>query len=366
MFKSFSQWPKVILMGISAALFCVGLYQLGVPQPYFPSAQAAVHPTPILFAEAQDMLAYVSQVRHIPMERLLLADVFTRELTLSGHTLWRGWVLDRDGSKQSLHEVTMDPATKKILDNQEMEAMWKVEQAAYRARYGQQVLERIAQQAGVSVARLRIINDVLENYPLTGRIFWQVKGLDTEAMRPFQLAIGPDGVEVGPAVMQQNEFDAHRTRYGRLDPELYYRLQVTEQDKLVPVLIWIRGVDYEWVDMQLAQRYPELAAKYRFVGGRVIYPNGSSVQLEPELFERVWADYNALLNQAHLNAARPLVDFLKVKGYKAQPLELFPGVYAELPKSIILYLNEASFESLGTIYWGTIELHPAMDSVAPT
>jgi hypothetical protein len=86
-------------------------------------------------------------------------------------------------------------------------------------------------------------------------------------MKPYRLALGPDGVEVDPATLQKAEFEARRTRYGRLDPELYYRLQVVGANEIVPVLIWVRGVDYKWVDTQLAQYYPDWVAEHHFAGG---------------------------------------------------------------------------------------------------
>lgn len=321
----------VLLACLMLALFYInpqGMLAQSQSQPFSTQVVAPTVSTPAPLSNAQRALSHVSQLTHIPVGRLLLADTFTQELGLSQRTLWWGWVLDR--KERSLYEVIVETGTGIIVNSQEMESLWEAERVAYRARYGQRILEQIAQQASVSVASLLLVNDALASYPLTGRIFWQVKILDTKTARLYHLALGSDGAEVDPAALQEAEFKAHRARYRQLEPELYYRLQAVESDELVPVLIWARHVDDKWVDAQLALRHPELAKDHRFASGRAIHSDGSPVQLESVLFERVRADYNDLLDQAHLVAEQPVVDFLKALGYQATPLELFPGVYANL------------------------------------
>ncbi len=334
----------------------------------FPAAHpmAQFAPTPNPLSNVQRVLSHVSQTARVPIERLRLADTFAQAFSLTGHTLWRGVILDQAGDARPFYEVIVQAQDGRILSSSQVEAVWDAERTAYHARYGVQVLEQIAQQERVAVTRLQISNDVLEIYPLTGAIFWRIVVLDVETGVLHHYALGPDGVEVDPAALRRAEFEAHRARYGRLDTELYYRLQVLGPDELVPVLLWVRGVDYEWVDVELSRRYPELAAEYRFAGGHLIHENGSPVHLPRVLFERIHAGYNDLLDQAHLTAAQPVVDLLASRGYGARPIELFPGVYAELPKSAVVELSEASGENLGAIYWGTIEIREELDSTAAT
>jgi hypothetical protein len=61
-----------------------------------------------------------------------------------------------------------------------------------------------------------------------------------------------------------------------------------------------------------------------------------------------------------------VLDFLEARGYQAKALDLFPGIVAELPKAVILELNQTVPLNLGTIYWGGIEITPQLDSTAPT
>jgi len=349
------------------ALLYVGMGNLPPQlQAQLPSVQPVAQPTSTPLFNAQEVLTRVSQAVHVSAERLELADQFSKELVLSGHSLSRNLVLDRERGGQLLYEVIVDTETGRMLGGLEMEALWEAERAVYRTRYGDHALECVARREGVAIGNLQLANDLLESYPLTGVIFWQVKVTDVEGEAIYGVALNAEGEEVDAEALKRAEFEASKAQYGRLEPALYYFLQTRNPGDKVPVLIWVKGVDYRWVDTQLAERYPKLAAEYRFAGGHGVHENGSLVHLEPELFERVHTDYNDLLDQAHLDAAQPVVDFLKARGHEPQPFELFPGVYAKLPKSAVLELNEASLEGLGTIYWGAVEVHSALDSTAST
>lgn len=343
----------VSLVCLAVALLCLELGGLPIRSQAHQSMSQPTS-TPVPPSNAQRALSHLSQAAHIPVEQLLLVNESVQELPLTGRALWRGLILDRVGEGKPLYEVLMEAQGEDPLNSAQVEALWGAERAAYRATYGEQVLERVAQRAGVPLTRLQITNDVLENYPLTGIVFWRVKLLDVETGKPYHLDLGPGGAELDPEALRQAELEARRARYGRLDPELYYRLQAMDPEEPAPVLAWLSGVDYEWVDAQLAARYPALVAEFRFAGGQALQENGSPIHLEPELFEQAQADYNDLLDQAHLAAAQPVVDFLQARGYEAQAFESFPGVYAELPAIAVIELNETPPANLATIYWGAI------------
>jgi hypothetical protein len=179
--------------------------------------------TPPSFSEKA--LAHISQNAHISLERLLLADEFTRTLPSTGRTFWRGLVLDREGRGQLLYEVIVDVHSGDILDSLEVKGSWEAERSAYRERYGRQVLELVARRRGLAAERLRLADDVLESHPLTGVTFWRVKVTDVQGESTYELALDARGQVLDPQALQRAELEASRARYGRVEPALYYLLQ---------------------------------------------------------------------------------------------------------------------------------------------
>ncbi|HDN67530.1 MAG TPA: hypothetical protein ENF86_01080 [Firmicutes bacterium] len=355
----------VLMVLLYAGLRSLSLKIMAFQSPLFTSPLPS--PIPSYLPRGKKALLYISQRKGVPVERLVLADEFEISFPLTKKKLWKGLVLDKKGRGQFLYEVFIDAQKEVILDQVNVEEFWEAERAAYRSKFGDKALRLVARKHGIPPEKLRIVNDVIESYPLTGQKVWRVKILNAEKGLSYEITLNAFGEEVDPRAIKEAEFKAHRAKYGRLEPALYYLLKIKKPGEKVPVLIWVEGVDYEWVDKQLAKRFPELAEKYYLAGGHIIRKDGSSVRPEElggEILDKVHSVYNDLLDRAHMEAARPIVEFLRRKGYQAKALKLFPGVFAELPKETILELNKTSLRNLGTIYWGEIEIQKELDSVS--
>ena len=148
------------------------------------------------------------------------------------------------------------------------------------------------------------------------------------------------GRPVDIKVLEQAEAQAREARYGKLDPTFFYFLQTRRPEENVSVLLWMDGVDYEWVNEELTRQYSQVTA-YRFASGQPVDEQGRPIPIEPELFDRIRADYNALLDQAHRKAAEPVIAFLTTRGYRAEALDAFPGVVAEVPVEVVWELSRA-------------------------
>ena|GEM_PF-2051955 len=322
-------------------------------------------PTAPALSNAQRAIQHISRTRNISADQLSVADESMIEFPLTGKVLHRELVLDTKGKGQLIYEVMIEGQTGAIAKGNELDELLAEEAQAYRARYESLILELAVQEGGTAIENLRIVNDMVVHYPLTDRMCWWVRVLDSKSLLTQDVTIDPHGKLVDVKALEKAEFEARRARYGRLEPELYYLLQAREDEDPVKVLLWIKGVDYAGIDTQLVQKYPQLKG-FKVVGGRVCDGRGAPAELDRELSRKVLADYSNLLNKAHLMAAQPIIDLLQARGYQAKALESIPAVVAELPKKAVLELNETPLENLGTIYWNQIEIRPQLGSAAPT
>jgi len=310
---------------------------------------------------------FVAQRQGTPRESLSLVDTFTIELPLTGVTLWHGLVLDVQDKTHLLYEVFIHEGTKEILTGSEVNpsAYWEAEERAFREEHGQRILKLAVRRARVSVGDLEIANGFVQQHPRDGRWVWQGKVVDAAQGEIHRVAVDAHGREVDVQDMEKATDEARYARYGRLDAQLFYLLPFLDPRERIEVLLWVDGVDYAGVDADLARRYPGIGAE-RFTGGIPVTGRGRPVAVEPELFDRIRADHDDLLDQAHRRAAEPVAAFLEARGHEAEVVDVFPAVVVELPPDAIRELGWAELDNLSTIYYGESEITPQLDSVHET
>ncbi len=335
------------------------LFQSPLPVPSPTIAPSLPHP--------QRALSFVAQRQGLSEEQLVLADALTIEFPLTRRTLWRGLVLDTESRSPSLYEVLIDENTREVLTGGlvDPQTHWQAEEKAFRERFGSRVLALVAQREKVAMNQLEIVSGILEHYPLTGQMVWRAKAARGGQGETYEVATDLQGKPVNIEVLEQAEAQAREARYGKLEPAFFYLLQTRQPEENVRVLLWMSGVDYEWVNEELAHQYPQVTA-YRFASGQPVDEQGRPMPIEPELFDKIRTDYNALLNQAHRKAAEPVIAFLTSRGYRAEALDAFPGVVTEVSVEVVWELSRAPLENLTAIYSGEVELTPQLNSVGGT
>lgn len=336
---------------------------LAVPSP-LPALNPTISPA---LPDAERAVQFVAQRQGTLWESLNLVDTFTIELPLTGVTLWRGLVLDTQGKSHPLHEVVIHEGTKEILANSGVNpsVYWESEEQAFREEHGQRIRKLAARRAGVPAGDLEIANGFVQQHPRDRRWVWQGKVMDTARGDIHRVAIDARGREVDVQNLERAADEARCARYGKLDAQLFYLLPFLEPGEKAEVLLWVDGVDYAGVDAELVRRYPGIGAE-RFTGGVPVTGQGQPVAVEPELFDRIRADYDDLLDQAHRRAAEPVVAFLEARGYEAEVVDVFPGVVAKLPPDAIRELGHAELDNLSTVYYAESEVTPQLDSVHET
>jgi len=371
----------LICLGIATLPSQLQAFQSPLPTPesqisqplYFqsPLPTPALTPFPTIppnLPNSERALLFIAQRKQVPRDRLLLADAFIIRFPLTHQSLWQGLVLDGQDGNPVLYEVLIDGDTKEILTEGATapEAYWETEEMAFREHYAERILSLAARQEGVPVSNLDVAAGILEYYALTGQIVWRSKIQDSVRGDIYEVALNAQGQSVNIEALEAAENAARRSRYGKMELPLYYYLRTRPPQEKSRVLLWVGGVDYEWVNEELARRYPQVQA-YRFASGQPVDERGHPIPVERELFDRIRQDYNDLLDQVHLQAAEPVVAFLRARGYEAEALSAFPGIEVELPARAILELNRAPLENLVAIYHGgRSEVVPELDSVGGT
>jgi hypothetical protein len=374
MVKNFSP----LLKGILGAILIATLVYLGAssPAPTLQAFQSPLFQSPLPvpsptiaphLPHPQRALSFVAQRQGVLEEQLVLADASTIEFPLTRRTLWRGLVLDTESRNPSLYEVLIDENTREILTGGPVDPQtyWQAEEKAFCERFASRVLALVAQREKTAVNQLEIVSGVLEHYPLIRQMVWRGKVAHAGLGEAYEVAADMRGRPVDIEALEQAEAQAREARYGKLEPAFFHWLQTRQPGENVRVLLWVGGVDYEWVNEELARRYPQVTA-YRFASGQPVDEQGRPIPVEPELFDRIRADYNALLDQAHRKAAEPVITFLTIRGYRAEALDAFPGVVTEVPAEVVWELNRAPSENLTAIYSGEVAFTPQLDSVGGT
>lgn len=231
----------------------------------------------------------------------------------------------------------------------------------------QTALAYIANREGIPVDTLRVVDDHPTEYPNLGRQFQVVTVLDTRPQgQVYKLLVDLQSghIEEDISALLAAEARAHQSRYSKLQPALYQRLQNLKDDETLPAAIWVAASPGQSLAEQQAAAFSVLAARYpevRAVTERFGKPMDVS---DPELRQRVESEYLALLADQTEARTRPLVTELGRRGFTIATYAGMPSLTAVLPKRVILEL--ARRPDVSAIYLIETKEQPALDSAVPT
>jgi hypothetical protein len=205
-------------------------------------------------------------------------------------------------------------------------------------------LRYVAEKYDIPIERLAVANEHHREYAELGRAFRAFSLFDLADGRFFKLLVDLEDHTVveDVAAIQQAEDEAHREKYGKLHPALYERLQAMQDDETVQVTIWVAaGPGRSLAERELAAK-ATLAAKYPEVQ-TALERGGKPMDVEdPELAERVRAEYAALLRVDLDQRGTALVETLEARGFTVRTSKGLPAVTATLPKGVIQELVQRS------------------------
>lgn len=231
----------------------------------------------------------------------------------------------------------------------------------------QKALLYIANRESVPTDTLTVVADHPTEYPALGRRFQVVTLLDTwpdGQVHKLLVDLADGRVEENISDLLAAEAQAHQSRYGKLEPALYERLQAMSDKDTVPVAVWVAARPGKSVADQQEAVFAVLAARYPKAKA-AMEQSGKPMDVDdPELVERIYAEYIELLDAETLTRTRPLVIALEQQGFTVTIYKGMPSFTSILSKQVILELSQR--EDVSSIYLIEAEKQQEMNSVAPT
>jgi hypothetical protein len=244
------------------------------------------------------------------------------------------------------------------------------------------VLRRVANEQNVPVDRLEMGAMEAVALPLTGLTLYQAKVIDRATGEIAGLVVDGGGRVRNLEDARAAERVTYEARYGRLQPDLFDRLETMADDGRLTVAIWLEAGDVTLLSRPAAEYQPsvgELPASGPGVSGSADEKAdaGESEALEARVAatKAAQAEQRAELeayqeaNLAHLEtqvaaAEAPLLADLAAKGVEPEYVSPYaPLVYVTLPKREILALAQRG--DVDAVY-GPNENYDLMDSAKPT
>jgi hypothetical protein len=227
-------------------------------------------------------------------------------------------------------------------------------------------LRYVAERYGIPIEQLVVVNEHQREYAELGRAFRAFSLLDLAGDRFFNLLVDLEDHTVveDVAAVQRAEDEAQREKYGKLDPALYERLRTMEDDETIRVTIWVAAGPGQSLDERELAAMATLAAKYPEVQA-ALERGGKPMDVDdPELAERVYAEYVELVEADLDQRGAALVETLKARGFAVKTAKGLPAVMATLPKQVITQLAER--DDVGLIYLVAEPGSDEADATPPT
>jgi len=178
----------------------------------------------------------------------------------------------------------------------------------------------ISEKYDIPKEDLMILGETNATYRLIDENIWCAKILDKENHKIYGISIDESGKIVNESKYQEKELNS---KYGKLEPTLYEKLQMMEDKDRVEVVIWLREPD-------ITQPQPPPIET-----GKTVSPQKISE------YERAYKEYVKERKEAYRKLQRPIIDILKEKGVE----EIFcseyaPLIVANLSKETILFVEK--------------------------
>ncbi len=185
----------------------------------------------------------------------------------------------------------------------------------------QKALAYLSQREGIPLSSLVIATDHGAEYTNTERKFQVVTLLDTRPGGKFYdllVDLSTGNVIEDIASIWAAEDHAGAEKYGKLDQDLFERLQTMQDNDIVTVMIWVIPGSGQSLTENDAVAIATLTAKY--AEARVAVEQGSKPMdvADPVLAERIEKEFVEMLNANVAQRVRPLVEALKVQGLDVQ------------------------------------------------
>jgi hypothetical protein len=198
----------------------------------------------------------------------------------------------------------------------------------------------VAEHKGIPSEVLTGKLDILREFPNLGRSLQAVTVIDT---RPYggayHLLVDLSTQEVLEDIVavEREDHEAQAVKYGKIDPQLYIRVQSMNDHESVAVVIWAAPLTNP--DGTSAEPNIEAILTAKYPAAKAAVERGTKIEdvSDPELAARIHEEWLSLVNQLMDQRTRPIVEALHARG--AQQVgegHGAPFVWAVLSKQLVL------------------------------
>jgi len=250
-------------------------------------------------------------------------------------------------------------------------------------------LQYVSKTHGIPVEELFVCYKVQRDFRMLDKKIWRM----IVHMKRWNINKGPEPryevlMDLDGNILSEDEFreleaqdkKAYREKYGKLEPDLYYRLQSMQPNETIRVSIWLREseADSKRIAREVLSKYPNIEIienltepiskrenpNFEVIGNIPVFIRDG--QLSREDRDKIRREIRAAKRKAYAQKEKPLLDYLTAKGYEitATSTPTAPIVGAILPKEEIITLQER--DDIGKIYRDDIKGHHMADTAVPT
>jgi len=241
--------------------------------------------------------------------------------------------------------MVVDNATKKVSEN------------------AKKAMKHIAKTQNTSEDQLEVMSEVHVNFSLTKQKLWAEKVLDKKSGGIYGIYFDENGNIADFKKAKEEEDNAHKNKYGKLEPSLYEKLQEMNSDDKIKVGIWLTPIDSEKIENDVLSKHPNVKTFKGQITPSKEKPenNGTSTSEEAKkIREGIFEEKK----NAYKSKEKPLIDELKKKGFDIDYASIAaPLVFANLTKKEILALEKRG--NVDGVYLSRI-YEPELDSASPT
>lgn len=88
-----------------------------------------------------------------------------------------------------------------------------------------------------------IVNEREANFPLSNQKIWETKIIDMKSTEVYGVAFDDLGNIIDPKAVKTNESAEHARKYGKLEVDLYDKLQKIQSEEKIKVALWLTPIN---------------------------------------------------------------------------------------------------------------------------
>lgn len=177
----------------------------------------------------------------------------------------------------------------------------------------EKALEYIAQKYAIQKEQLLIVNENEAIFPLSNQKIWDTKIVDRKSAEVYSVSLDELGNIVDQKVIQIQESAEYVKKYGKLEIDLYEKLQKMQPDERIKVAIWLTPINM----------------------------NTHSKLDNSKIDEKTYGDFLVVYKRTIAEKEKTVKDTIEARGFKTiYTSQYAPLIFAELSKNMIVELEK--------------------------